>query len=204
MVSKLHRLSKLQMVHGFALAETPGPLIIVVAFVGFMARYNHFHRSLRMDTLGLLATTFYTFLPCFLFVFAGAPLFERTEGTPAIQERFRIDRHSGCWRNPRSDTLSGQGLVFPSRIMSARSRDVIAAACVIRFLVLCKRGKMNVAYLILLSVISGVVRHQLATLGLTLPAYCFGYLSPEGRPSQYLLRPGCRYFGRNRPKLSGR
>jgi chromate transporter len=85
-VSKLHWLNSSQMTDGFALAETtPGPLIIVVAFVGFMAGYNHFHGSLWMGTLGLLATTFYTFLPCFLFVFAGAPLVERTQGRPAIQ-----------------------------------------------------------------------------------------------------------------------
>jgi chromate transporter len=85
-VSKLHWLTRLQMMDGFALAETtPGPLIIVVAFVGFMAGYNHFHSSLWMGTLGLLATTFYTFLPCFLFVFAGAPLVERTQGKPTIE-----------------------------------------------------------------------------------------------------------------------
>jgi chromate transporter len=85
-VSKLHWLTRLQMIDGFALAETtPGPLIIVVAFVGFMAGFNHFHGSLWMGTLGLLATTIYTFLPCFLFVFAGAPLVERTQGKPTIQ-----------------------------------------------------------------------------------------------------------------------
>ena len=85
-VSKLHWLSKLQMVDGFALAETtPGPLIIVVAFVGFMAGYNHFHGSLWMGTVGLLATTFYTFLPCFLFVFAAAPMVERTQNMPVIK-----------------------------------------------------------------------------------------------------------------------
>jgi len=62
-VSKLHWLTKSQMTDGFALAETtPGPLIIVVAFVGFIAASNHFHGSLWMGTLGLLATTFYTFL----------------------------------------------------------------------------------------------------------------------------------------------
>jgi chromate transporter len=67
-VSKLHWLTRLQMMDGFAMAETtPGPLIIVVAFVGFLAGYNHFHGSLWMGTLGLLATTFYTFLPCFFF-----------------------------------------------------------------------------------------------------------------------------------------
>jgi chromate transporter len=84
-VLKLHWLTSSQMTDGFALAETtPGPLIIVVAFVGFMAGYNHFHGSLWMGTLGLVATTFYTFLPCFLFVFAGAPLVERTQDKPII------------------------------------------------------------------------------------------------------------------------
>jgi len=51
-VTKLHWLNKSQMTDGFALAETtPGPLIIVVAFVGFLAAYNHFHGSLWMGTL---------------------------------------------------------------------------------------------------------------------------------------------------------
>ena len=50
-VSKLHWFTKLQMMDGFALGETtPGPLIIVVAFVGFLAAYNHFHGSLWMGT----------------------------------------------------------------------------------------------------------------------------------------------------------
>jgi chromate transport protein ChrA len=85
-VTKPHWLNKSQMTDGFALAETtPGPLIIVVAFVGFLAAYNHFHGSLWMGTLGLLATTFYTFLPCFFFVFAGAPLIERTQGKRTIE-----------------------------------------------------------------------------------------------------------------------
>jgi len=74
------------MTDGFALAETtPGPLIIVVAFVGFLAAYNHFHGSLWMGTLGLLATTFYTFCHASSFVFAGAPLIERTQGKRTIE-----------------------------------------------------------------------------------------------------------------------
>jgi chromate transporter len=86
LVSKLHWLTQLQMMDGFALAETtPGLLIIVVAFVGFIAACNHFHGSVWMGTLGLLATTFYAFLPCFFFVFAGAPLVERTRRNPTIE-----------------------------------------------------------------------------------------------------------------------
>src|SRR6202021_2600157 len=73
-VLKLHWLTSSQMTDGFALAETtPGPLIIVVAFVGFMAGYNHFHGSLWMGTLGLAATTLYTFFPSFLFFFVRRP-----------------------------------------------------------------------------------------------------------------------------------
>ena len=39
--------------------------IIVVAYVGFMAGYHHFHQSLWLASVALLLTTFYTFLPCF-------------------------------------------------------------------------------------------------------------------------------------------
>jgi chromate transporter len=85
-VSRLNWLTKMQMVDGFALAETtPGPLIIVVGFVGFMAGYNHFHGSLWMGSIALVTTTFYTFLPCFLFIFAGGPLIEKTHGNAVIE-----------------------------------------------------------------------------------------------------------------------
>ena len=73
-VMKFSWLSHAQMLDGFALAETtPGPLIIVVGFVGFMAGFHHFHGSILMGAIALLITVFYTFLPCFLFVFIGAP-----------------------------------------------------------------------------------------------------------------------------------
>lgn len=80
-VTKYQWLSQNQMLEGFSLAETtPGPLIIVVAFIGFMAGFNHFNGSMLRGTVALLVTTFYTFLPCFLFVFAGAHMVEKTYG----------------------------------------------------------------------------------------------------------------------------
>ncbi|HEX8425162.1 chromate efflux transporter [Hymenobacter sp.] len=79
-VEKLHWLSQGQMLDGLALGETtPGPLIMVLAFVGFMGGYTHFGGSLGLGALGLLATTYYTFLPCFVFILVGAPLIERTQ-----------------------------------------------------------------------------------------------------------------------------
>ncbi len=161
-VSKLHWLSKLQMVDGFALAETtPGPLIIVVAFVGFMAGYNHFHGSLWMGTVGLLATTFYTFLPCFLFVFAVAPMVERTQNMPVIKGVLVLITSVVVGAILDLALYLGKAVIFSSGVVTLRSLDAISAAWVILSLLLLKRGKMNVLYLILLSVAFGVFRYEL-------------------------------------------
>jgi chromate transporter len=68
-----------QAVDGLALAETtPGPLIMVLQFVGFMAGWNN-PQGLDQTTstvVGALVATYTTFLPCFLFIFLGAPYIE--------------------------------------------------------------------------------------------------------------------------------
>jgi chromate transporter len=72
-----------QMMDGFALAETtPGPLIMVLQFVGFMAGWNQAEdlSQLGSAVLAGLLTTYSTFLPCFLFIFLGAPYIERLRG----------------------------------------------------------------------------------------------------------------------------
>ena len=78
-------LSTQQMMDGLALGETtPGPLIMVVTFVGFVAGFQHMPQEMLVSPLaaGLLAAcvvTFFTFLPSFVFIFAGAPLIEFTK-----------------------------------------------------------------------------------------------------------------------------
>lgn len=85
-VEDFNWLTKLEMIDGLALGETtPGPLIMVLAFVGFMAGYHHFGGSVLLGTLGLVATTYYTFLPCFLFILAGAPIIEKTQSNKSIK-----------------------------------------------------------------------------------------------------------------------
>jgi chromate transporter len=77
-------LTPTQAVDGLALAETtPGPLIMVLQFVGFMAGWNHPAPGLSpmlSGVLGALVTTYVTFLPCFLFIFMGAPYVEKIRG----------------------------------------------------------------------------------------------------------------------------
>jgi chromate transporter len=74
-----------QMIDGLALGETtPGPLIMVVSFVGFVGAWTK--EIFGPDTLflagfaGASVATFFTFLPSFLFILAGAPLVEATHG----------------------------------------------------------------------------------------------------------------------------
>jgi len=76
-------LSATQMIDGLALGETtPGPLIMVVAFVGFVGGWQH--GALGPDALfwggvaGAAVATFFTFLPSFLFILLGGPLVEAT------------------------------------------------------------------------------------------------------------------------------
>jgi chromate transporter len=78
-------LSRPEMVHGLALAETtPGPLILVTQYVGFFAGWNAAlagHAGgltpLAAGAVAAALTTWVTFLPCFYFVLTGAPLVER-------------------------------------------------------------------------------------------------------------------------------
>ncbi|QIK66529.1 chromate efflux transporter [Nocardioides sp. HDW12B] len=76
-----------EMVRGLALAEsTPGPLIMVVQFVAFLGAYRD-PGSLNpwvAATLAALLTTWVTFVPCFVFIFLGAPYVERLRGNRSL------------------------------------------------------------------------------------------------------------------------
>ncbi|MCW2792365.1 MAG: chrA [Nocardioides sp.] len=80
-------LSAGEMVRGLALAETtPGPLIMVVQFVAFLGAYRN-PGDLNpwvAAVLGSLLTVWVTFVPCFLFIFLGAPYVERLRGSAAL------------------------------------------------------------------------------------------------------------------------
>jgi chromate transporter len=72
-----------QMMDGLGLAETtPGPLIMVLQFVGFMGGWQHPQGLpvLLAATLGALITTWATFTPCFLWIFLGGPYIEKLRG----------------------------------------------------------------------------------------------------------------------------
>ncbi|HKS37203.1 MAG TPA: chromate efflux transporter [Verrucomicrobiae bacterium] len=82
-VEKYDWLTAGQMLDGLGLAETtPGPLIMVLQFVGFLGGWQHPGDlpPLLAATLGAFITTWTTFVPCFLWIFLGAPHIEQLRG----------------------------------------------------------------------------------------------------------------------------
>jgi chromate transporter len=76
-----------EMLDGLGLAETtPGPLILVLQFVGFLAAYRDPHGldPLLAGTLGAVLTVWVTFMPCFAWIFLGAPHAERLRSNRAL------------------------------------------------------------------------------------------------------------------------
>jgi chromate transporter len=89
-VEQHHWLTAAQMIDGLALGETtPGPLIMVVTFVGFVGGWTQ--AVLGPDALWLggalaaVVVTWFTFLPSFIFILAGGPLVESTQRMPRLQ-----------------------------------------------------------------------------------------------------------------------
>jgi chromate transporter len=84
-VEHFHWLTPAQMIDGLALGETtPGPLIMIVAFVGFVGGWTKelfgAEGLVLAGILGACVATFFTFLPSFVFILAGGPLVESTRG----------------------------------------------------------------------------------------------------------------------------
>jgi chromate transporter len=76
-----------EMLDGLGLAETtPGPLILVTEFVGFLAAFRGGGgNAWAMGVLGAVVTLWATFAPCFLWIFAGAPYIERLNAEPRLR-----------------------------------------------------------------------------------------------------------------------
>jgi chromate transporter len=131
-------LTSLQMMDGLGLAETtPGPLIMVVQFVGFLAGWNHpgSMGPLWGAVTGSLVATYFTFLPSFLFIFLGAPYIEKLAGnakmsaalatiTPAV---VGVVLHLGVWFGAHV-LFTAEGFAWFSAILA------VVSFCLMQFL----------------------------------------------------------------------
>ncbi|SHF81049.1 chromate efflux transporter [Chryseobacterium sp. OV279] len=160
--NKLMWLSKAQMIDGFALAETtPGPLVIVLSYIGFMASYNHFGGSLVMGSIGLLIASYFTFLPNFILIFMGAPLIEKTQKNRMIQSVLSLITAAVVGVIVNLAFYLGEEILFNSRPITLYNINWISLLWVIISLVLLYRYKLNMIYLILISLLFGLLKYFL-------------------------------------------
>jgi chromate transporter len=158
-VEELNWLTELQMIDGLALGETtPGPLVMVLVFVGFMAGYNHFGASLSMGALGLMTTTLYTFIPCFLFIFAGAPIIEKTRDNATISQALSLVTAAVVGVILNLTIYLGKAVLFPAELSLAAMDYLTLAWILISFMAL-YRFQVNMMWWIFVSALFGLGRY---------------------------------------------
>jgi len=147
-------LSTGQMLIGLGLAEsTPGPLIMVTQYAGFLAAWNlpGGLDPLTAGIIGALVTTYVTFLPCFFFIFAGAPFIEAMAGNQRLQAALTgvtaavvgVVLNLAVWFGHRVMLLNG-------------SPDLFAVASAVISLVLLQKFHFPIHYLVSVGAVAGV------------------------------------------------
>jgi chromate transporter len=111
-----------QMLDGLGLAETtPGPLILVTEFVGFVAAFRaRPEAAFTMGVLGAAVAIWATFAPCFLWIFAGAPHLAR------IREQPRLQGALAAITSAVLGVILSLALWFATHVLFARTRTLVA------------------------------------------------------------------------------
>ena len=152
-------ITKTQAVDGLALAETtPGPLIMVLQFVGFMAGWNNPEGMSQPASAvtGALVTTYVTFLPCFLFIFLGAPYIEILRGNRNLTGALTGVTSAVVGVILNLALVFGVAVIFPQGV--AGSANWFAAAMSVAAFVALYRFRVEVLWVILFGGLIGLVR----------------------------------------------
>ncbi|MCA1621087.1 MAG: chromate efflux transporter [Acidobacteria bacterium] len=156
-------LSPAQAVDGLALAETtPGPLIMVLQFVGFMAAWNHPPAGMSpaaSGTVGALLTTYATFLPCFVFIFVGAPYIEVIRGNRALAGALAGVTAAVVGVILNLALVFGAAVIWPRGL--AAGPDWFAAALGAAAFVALYRFRVDVLWVVLAGGLTGLARASL-------------------------------------------
>ena len=160
-VEQFQWLSSQQMMDGLALGETtPGPLIMIVTFVGYLAGTQAelfgIAHPFWSGFLAALVATFFTFLPSFLFILAGAPLIEATHQNIRLQGPLNAISAAVVGVILNLAWFLGYHTFWPSGLEAAIDREalaIFALSCVALF-----RTKVGLVPLILLAGFVGWLR----------------------------------------------
>lgn len=155
-VENYHWLTAGQMLDGLGLAETtPGPLIMVLQFVGFLGAWNQPGDlpPLVAATLGAFITTWVTFVPCFLWIFLGAPYVEKLRTRESLSAALSAVTAAVVGVILNLAIWFGLHVIFPN----GNKVDWFAAAvCVVAFAGMV-RWKWNIVPVVLASGLLGLI-----------------------------------------------
>ena len=152
-------ITKTQAVDGLALAETtPGPLIMVLQFVGFMAAWNNPQAMspTASAVTGALITTYVTFLPSFLFIFLGAPYIEVLRGNKNLTGALSGVTSAVVGVILNLALVFGAAVIFPAASLS--NPDWFAAAMSLISFIALYRFKAGVLWVVLAGGLIGLVK----------------------------------------------
>ena len=149
-------LSTEQMMVGLGLAEsTPGPLIMVTQYAGFLSAWNlpGSMNPLSAAICGALVTTYVTFLPCFFFIFAGAPFIEAMAGNQRIQAALTGITAAVVGVVLNLAVWFGLKVIWPDSTI-----DLFAMSAAIISLVLLVKFHLPIHWLVPAGAVAGVIR----------------------------------------------
>ncbi len=152
-------LTRAQAVDGLALAETtPGPLIMVLQFIGFMAGWNNPQGMSQAASAvtGALVATYTTFLPCFLFIFIGAPYIEVLRGNRVLSAALAGITAAVVGVILNLALVFGATVIWPGGW--AGGLDLFAAAMSLVAFIALYRVKANVLWVVIAGGAIGLVR----------------------------------------------
>ncbi len=125
-------LSAREVLDGLALGEsTPGPLIIVVVYIGFLGAFHHPPSGMDSLAAGVIGGTiagFFTFLPSFLFILAGAPLVERAHGLTMLNGPLRGITAAVVGMIAALGITLGRSVVLPAGALSVSAISIALLA----------------------------------------------------------------------------
>lgn len=158
-----------QMIDGLALGETtPGPLIMIVAFVGFVGGWTQppvgFESLAAAGVLAALIATFFTFLPSFAFILVGAPVIEATRGTTSLNAPLTAITAAVVGVILNLAVYFATHVLWPQGFDAHapwRGLDVFSLALVVIGLTALTRFKANVVLVILGCALAGLARGAL-------------------------------------------
>jgi chromate transporter len=154
-------LSAAQMIDGLALGEsTPGPLIMIVTFVGFIAGYESGPLAAQSPwvsgLLGAAIATWFTFLPSFVFILGGAPLVEATRGNRKFTAPLTAISAAVV------GVIASLAMFFAEHTLQTQEGvDYWAVAIAIAAFLALHRARLNVVLVLLACGLAGILRHVL-------------------------------------------